>query len=242
MAKKMKKILSLVLLFSMLMSLLSIGAYASTDDEAVPATPVSSQQIENAGGTISDDGLVTISKTITGSDADTTSGLGDIENVFDITLNVETSVNIEKLTKPQPVSVVLVMDVSYSMVRPSNNPVKPAGEQWEGVTQYAMAKHAADQFIDAFCADAAKNPDVQRDLAIVTFNTNAYTAAAWTGCSTDSSAATLKNQLESAANTAFGTDSNGKVDPLNGYYGTDCDYYASARNGMGVSSCCGVFC
>lgn len=233
MTKKMKKILSLVLLFSMLMSLLSIGAYASTDDEAVPATPVSSQQIENAGGTItSDDGLVTISKTITGSDADTTSGLGDIENVFDITLNVETSVNIEKLTKPQPVSVVLVMDVSYSMVRPSNNPVKPAGEQWEGVTQYAMAKHAADQFIDAFCADAAKNPDVQRDLAIVTFNTNAHTAAAWTGCSTDSSAATLKNQLESAANTAFGTDSKGKVDPLNGYYGTDCDYYAGAGNGM----------
>lgn len=204
MVGKKKKILSILLIFSMLMSLLSVSAYAGELD------PANQQQIPEggAGGSNSNED-VTISKTLEGT---------DIENVFDITLKVETPTSIESLTKPQPASVVLVMDVSFSMVRSDTKPNKGASDKWPGVTQYAMAKYAADNFIDKFCAEAAKDDSVIRDMAIVTFNTNADTVKGWTNCSNEGSAAELKDGLAAKANEVFGKDANNNVDPINGDY------------------------
>ena len=217
MAKKMKRVLSLVLIFSLLMSMLSISAYATDGTgEGQPAAPLNQQQVENAGGSkTSDEGLVTISKTLEGT---------DIENVFDITLTVDTSEDIETLMEAQSAAVVLVMDVSFSMVFTGNR-VEKAGGGLE--TQWAMAERAAESFIDEFAADAASHPSAARKLAVVSFNTDARTVSGWTDCKTSNAASTLKTAIETEANTVFGAPDNGGTDCRDGSYTQTAknDYY-----------------
>ena len=95
MKKKLQKVFALLLTFSMLMSMMSITAFATVGDN--------SQQIENWGGTkyydangkvvdgaqsLAGDAVVGLTKSIESTDT---------ENYFDITLTVETEQKIEEI-------------------------------------------------------------------------------------------------------------------------------------------------
>ena len=98
------------------------------------AAAPSSVQIDTEGGTRqnAEDG-VSVSKTIAGT---------DIENVFDITLTVQTPQIIERITQEPDMAVVIVMDISNTMK-----------EDFDGETRYSAAMEAAETFLDNFAAN-----------------------------------------------------------------------------------------
>ena len=69
-------------------------------------TEPSDSQVDHEGGSNAD-GQVNISKTIDGT---------DIENVFDITLSVETQENIFEVYNEPDMAVVIVMDISNTIM------------------------------------------------------------------------------------------------------------------------------
>lgn len=170
MSKKVKNIFSLILVLVLMMSLFSTSAYA-VDNEEAPANQ--NQIIENQKDVIVNGEKVSISKSLEGT---------DIENVFDITLKVITEENISKLYEDPDIAVAIVMDISGSMcLLPKDN----KGQQ------YKDAVSAAKGFINDYCNDARKEDGTPknaiRDLALITFNTNATVQQGLTNC-TDSNA------------------------------------------------------
>lgn len=114
-------------------------------------TSSSSVQIDEKGGTaISDDGHVTVSKTIAGTED---------ENVFDITLTVTSDTEIKQLYQEPDMAIVLVMDISNTMT-----------ELIEGRTKYDAAIEAAEKFVDLFIGETQ---GVSK-LGVVAFNTDAH--------------------------------------------------------------------
>lgn len=128
-------------------------------------------QIHDDGGeTTSDDGKVVVSKTIDGT---------DLENVFDITLAVQTQESISEMYEEPDMAVVIVMDISNTMK-----------ENFGNTTRYEAAMLAAEKFVDNFAAlagDASK-------IGYVAFNTNAHQIFGLTTCS-DANKASLKNTM-----------------------------------------------
>ena len=153
------------------------------------------QIIPETGGENSDN-YVKVSKTIAGTNN---------ENYFDITLTVETQSNISEIYAAQDMAVVMVMDISESMMK-SENYVEMEGSS---VPQYVMAKRAADEFISTFCQDAASS-GVSRQMAIVTFNTNAELCLGFTDCSLENSANSLERALRDKMDATFTSDYYGK--------------------------------
>ena len=113
-------------------------------------------QIRHPGGSASRDG-VTLSKTIQGTQA---------ENLFDITLAIETTQSREQLWQAEDAAVVLVMDISATMNQ------KLEGES--GLSRLDAAKEAANTFVRAFC-DPLRPLGTERELGFVTFNRDAQT-------------------------------------------------------------------
>ena len=146
---------------------------ASNDmDGATPAQP-SDVQIEERGGTnTSDDGAVSVSKTISGT---------ALENVFDITLQVQTSMNVAEISEAPDMAVVIVMDISNTM-----------NSDFGGVTRYAAAMTAAENFLDQF---AANNSLGISKVGYVAFNTDAHQIFNLQSCSTAEQANALKNTM-----------------------------------------------
>ena len=146
---------------------------ASNDmDVATPAQP-SDVQIEERGGTnTSDDGAVSVSKTISGT---------ALENVFDITLQVQTSMNVAEISEEPDMAVVIVMDISNTM-----------NSDFGGVTRYAAAMTAAENFLDQF---AANNSLGISKVGYVAFNTDAHQIFGLQPCSTTEQANDLKNTM-----------------------------------------------
>lgn len=116
----------------------------------------SSVQIRDAGASQSRDG-VTITKTI-----EPTAN----ENLFDLTLQVETQHNLETLRQSEDAAVVIVMDISATMNQ------KLEGET--GPSRLSAAKSAAETFMAQFC-DEEKLLGANRELGFVTFNRDAQT-------------------------------------------------------------------
>ena len=133
-----RKVLSVILTLTLLFSLSGMSVFATDEtptggainNEPVVTTPLNQQQIVYQGGVASKGG-VEISKTIEGT---------DYENIFDITLTAKAPYSIEELYKALPAAVVIVMDMSYSMVDSDNN--------INGGPQYKMAEDAANAFSD----------------------------------------------------------------------------------------------
>ena len=120
-----KRLLALIMVLSLALSLVPVGAAAPTDagleDNGVTG---SAQQIKDEGGTTyydkngdlvttpgaelgKDDVVVEMSKTIQGTDT---------ENEFDVTLQVKTNQKVTEISTESPdAAVVLVLDVSNSM-------------------------------------------------------------------------------------------------------------------------------
>lgn len=142
---------------------------------------------EEGGSAASDDGAVTVSKTIDGT---------DIENVFDITLQVQTQTNISEFYEELDMAVVIVMDISNTMK-----------ENFSGTTtRYAAAMEAAENFIDQFTASSA---GVSK-IGYVAFNTDAYEIFGLQNCSTETKAVSLKNTMRTKTGNIINATGYGK--------------------------------
>ena len=130
----------------------------------------SDRQVVNRGGTNSQDG-VNVSKTIGGT---------ALENVFDITLTVDTPTEISRFYTEPDMAVVIVMDISNTM-----------NENFGGSTRYEAAMTAAEAFLDKF---AASSDGISR-IGYVAFNTDAHQIFGLQSCKDDSEAASLKNTM-----------------------------------------------
>ena len=149
---------------------------ASADEGEVAEAgkvPPSDVQVKDKGGEkISEDETVKVSKTISGT---------DLENVFDITLKVQTNQNISEVANEPDMAVVIVMDISNTMK--SN-----FGE----VTRYAAAMTAAEQFLDSF---ADNNTLGVSKVGYVAFNTDAHEIFGLQKCTNRNDANALKNTM-----------------------------------------------
>ena len=133
----------------------------------------SSAQIVSQGGTANsnynDD--VSVSKTIAGT---------DIENVFDITLQVNTATNISEFYTEPDVAVVIVMDISNTM-----------NDNFGGITRYEAAMASAELFIDEL---AGVSNGVSK-VGFVAFNTDAHEIFGLSPCANSTQATSLKNVM-----------------------------------------------
>ena len=149
------------------------------DDGATTAAQPSDVQVDNRGGSnTSDDGTVSVSKTISGT---------DLENVFDITLQVQTNMDVEEVTKEPDMAVVIVMDISNTM-----------NSNFGGVTRYAAAMTSAENFLDQF---AANNSLGISKVGFVAFNTDAHQIFGLQSCATLEQANALKNTMRTQTGT-----------------------------------------
>ena len=149
---------------------------ASADEGEVAEAgnvPPSDVQVNGRGGEkTSEDGTVTVSKTISGT---------DLENVFDITLRVQTNQNISEVANEPDMAVVIVMDISNTM-----------NTNFCGVTRYAAAMTAAEQFLDSF---ADNNTLGVSKVGYVAFNTDAHKIFGLQKCTNENDANALKNTM-----------------------------------------------
>lgn len=128
-------------------------------------------QVVNQGGSETSKDGVTISKTIQGT---------DLENVFDITLQVSTPRDILEVYKDPDMAVVIVMDISNTMT-----------SNFNGVTRYQAAMTAAEEFLNKF-AESSKGAS---KVGYVAFNTDAHEIFGLQSCSSQSQANTLKDKM-----------------------------------------------
>lgn len=176
MAKKMKNFLSLVLVFSMLMSLFSISAYAedglAEGNGAAAVVPANQEKqvVTSQKDVVVNGQKVSISKSLEGT---------DIENVFDITLKATTETVIDELYKDPDIAVAIVMDISGSMLLA---PVDANGMVVEDDNlQYTQAVNAAKAFISSFC-ESSRGLDACRELSLISFNTDGKVQQGLTDC------------------------------------------------------------
>lgn len=158
---------------------IATASYALDEGFAVPYaalpgdTSASSVQVDEPGGTNEneEDG-VSVSKIITGT---------DLENVFDITLTVQTPQRIDEVIEEPDMAVVIVMDISNTM-----------NENFGNSTRYGAAVDAADDFLDKF---AASNTLGVSKIGYVAFNTNAHKIFDLSPCKDETQANQLKNTM-----------------------------------------------
>lgn len=190
----MKKIKRIISMFMLLLTCLNpfINLFALSNES----------QIVKNGEVNSKDG-VTISKTISPS---------DLENYFDITLNVKT----KDIAKEQGIAVVIVMDVSNTMVTYNTT---------DGKTRLRAAMNAGEQFIKDF-AEYSKNSSADRKLGYVAFNSNAQEIFKVQNCKSNSEANTLINTMKNKTKNIV-TNIDGKSD-----YSKDDTRYTNIEAGL----------
>lgn len=159
----------------------------------------SDQQVVDRGGSNenADDG-VNVSKTIAGT---------ELENVFDITLTVDTPTEISRFYTEPDMAVVIVMDISNTM-----------NSAFGGSTRYEAAMEAAEAFLDKF---AASSDGISR-IGYVAFNTDAHEIFDLKSCKDQSEANSLKNTMR---------QKTGKIINANGY-GDDHSRFTNIEAGL----------
>ncbi len=193
-----KRLLALIMVLSLALSLVPVGAAAPTDaGPADSGATGSAQQIENEGGTtyykadgtkaesgtLGENGVVVeMSKTIQGTNT---------ENEFDVTLQVKTNQKVTEISTESPdAAVVLVLDVSNSMDDCVNcGRGKNSHRKYSSCKNYQSrlsdAKDAAKAFLQDFVSETGT--DGKRMVAIVAFGTNGRTVLNWTDVRTNMS-------------------------------------------------------
>ncbi len=131
----------------------------------------SDQQVIDRGGTEESPDSVKISKTIQGT---------ELENVFDITLTVQTPTKVSEFYEEPDMAVVIVMDISNTMT-----------SQFGNTTRYEAAMQAAEDFLDQF---AGASNGISK-IGYVAFNTDAHRIFDLQECSSTTQAIRLKNQM-----------------------------------------------
>ena len=148
-------------------------------------TPPSDVQVVKRGGSeTSADGAVTVSKTIAGT---------ELENIFDITLQVQTETKIEELYEDPDMAVVIVMDISATM-----------REDFGSGTKYQAAIEAAEDFVDLF---AENNTTGVSKIGYVAFNTDGHKICDMQSCFTTSQATSFKNNMRTKTGNIINPDS-----------------------------------
>ena len=166
MKKILKRLLELILTFIIAFNPI-LSVWASN----------SSKQIVSSGGTTKGDN-VEISKTIAPS---------ELENYFDITLKVQT----QEIAKEQDVDIVIVMDISRSMVQYKVDKT--------GITRLQSAVNAGEQFIKDFASYSATTSS-NRKIGFVDFNTNAYKIFDLQKCGSETKANKLITTMKTITN------------------------------------------
>ncbi|MCI8539008.1 MAG: VWA domain-containing protein [Oscillospiraceae bacterium] len=145
----------------------------------------STDQVVNSGGkTGPDNSKVEVSKTI--------EAVAGQENYFDITLKVTTPKSIEQIVKDQSVAVVVVMDVSNTMVGRKDQNYPNKGDR------YVPALKAVKTFMSDF-ATMSSGSNATRQIGVVGFNTDAHKFAGLTECTSKKEADDLYSKAKSAA-------------------------------------------
>ena len=141
----------------------------------------SDQQVVDRGGSNenADDG-VNVSKTIAGT---------ELENVFDITLTVDTPTETSEFFKEPDMAVVIVMDISNTMT-----------SNFGGITRYQAAMEAAEDFLDKF----AENSNGISKIGYVAFNTDAHMIFDLQSCKDQPEADSLKNTMRQETGKIIG--------------------------------------
>ncbi len=140
-------------------------------------------QVVNVGGenTNANDG-VSVSKTIEES---------DIENYFDITLNVKTRAKIEDVVKDADLAIVIVMDISNTMA--TNN-------LSSGEVRIKAAQDSGEKFIKNF-VEFSKGVNAKREIGFVSFNTDSQEIFSLQECNDDQKASMLVNEMKNKTNS-----------------------------------------
>lgn len=119
-----------------------------------------------------------------------------LENIFDITLTIETTTDIKQVTLDPDMAVVIVLDISNTML-----------EDYGSVTKYSSAMEAAEAFVWNY---AAGTKGISK-LGFVAFNTNATQICSMQNITTDNAAAfcnTMRKQTGSIINAdGYGSSS-----------------------------------
>lgn len=161
-----KKLLSALLAAGMLFTMAPAVAMAE------PAQQTSASQIVYSGGPAvvesSDQNKVSFKKTISPTET---------ENVFDITLEVTTSEELQNISTSPDAAVVLVIDTSGSM---DGNKMK-------------NAKSAARSFVEGFSAKAEEG--TKRYVSVVQFASDAMCIKDWTDITTASGKGAIINEI-----------------------------------------------
>jgi len=190
--KKTFKILMIVLTFMFL-----VPVATKTYAEIVNIAEGFNQVVDKGGSNKSVTDDVEVSKTI----AET-----ELENYFDITLSVKTSTKIEEIIKAQDLEVVLIMDISNTMVQYNIDGTKHDTYPTR-TTRLAAAKEAVNDFITKFYeySKSTVGTDVIRKIGFVTFNTSSQEVFGLSECKTEAQ----KNEMIAFVNTiqtATGTE------------------------------------
>ena len=137
------------------------------------AAPSDGQVVARGGENVNAADGVKVSKTIQGT---------ELENVFDITLTVQTPTEISTFYQEPDMAVVIVMDISNTM-----------NSNFGGSTRYKAAMDAAEEFLYKF-AEASNGVS---KIGYVAFNTDAHQIFGLQPCSNGNEATNLKNQMRS---------------------------------------------
>ena len=202
--KKLQKLFAMLLAVCMVMSMLSVSAFAAEKTSAIQIVEdggrvyylADPQEGEVAGPTNFD---VWTSKTIAGTPN---------EDEFEVTLQVGTTMK----AIPNDVAVVLVMDTSGSMMMDKNG--YKWGRNGELPTDGRMlridyAREAALEFAEQL---AENSGGAQRMLSVVEFGNNAYTVLPWTDANDNG---TLNEDVRDAISSV---DVNFKYDTRSFWY------------------------
>ena len=161
-----------------------IALFAQNAPALVQSTNApSSRQIKEEGGSAESDDGVSVSKTIAGT---------DLENVFDITLQVRTPRTISEVIEEPDMAVVIVMDISNTM-----------NSNFGGSTRYTAAMEAAEQFLDQF---AASNSLGVSKVGYVAFNTDAHQIFGLQSCTDEKTLAALKDTMRTETGKIIAAD------------------------------------
>ncbi|MCI7193255.1 Cna B-type domain-containing protein [bacterium] len=162
-----KKLLSALLAAGMLFTMAPAVAMAE------PAQQTSKSQIVYGGEPVTcADGAVTVNKEVEGT--------GE-ENVFNITLTVTTTEQLEEIETSPDAAAVLVIDRSGSMEEITT--IKGSSGQKEEVERISAAKTAARNFVNSFIVEGENAP--KRLVSIVSFASNAKKVIGWSSSQSD---------------------------------------------------------
>lgn len=200
MKKILKRLLGVILTFIIAFNPI-LSVWASNNSE----------QIVSSGGTTKGDN-VEISKTIAPS---------ELENYFDITLKVQT----QEIAKEQDVAVVIVMDISNTMLQ-----YKLANEN---KTRLKAALDASQTFLETFGKNS-EGVNAKRKIGVVAFNSNGHILQNMTDCRNVNDGISIASKIATKAkNITHSNDYNYEANPI---YTSDPTRFTNIQAGLQVAN------